>query len=249
MHDEEGSLFIILGMTKPTQFLSVVSPVYNNLSTMESVITKLTHVLSHTEYTYELLLIDDGSSDGSRELLRTLSSDTHIRVLFHETNQGIAKTYRHLYQEARYDHIVLFSLDGEWEENDVVRLADTANETQAHMVIGQRKKKAYSFGRWVVSTTYNVLTKVLFGVSTYDAGSIKYIHKEVINTVPIVSVGVFDEAERIIKAARKQYKIISIPVSHYGSKKTKAVGVKGSLLLLAVYDLFRVWVSLTFPGK
>lgn len=226
--------------------VSVVSPVYNNRRTLEGVISRLDLLLKDFTKQYEIVLIDDGSTDNSQDLVKTLQKQNrHIRFLSHKKNLGIAKTYRHLYKEALFDHIVLFSLDSEWDPEDVIKLLRAAYQTKSDIVIGQRTNKAYSTIRLFISETYNLLTKLLFGVNTYDAGSIKYLHKKIIKSIPIHSKGVFDEAERIIRAAHKGYNIHSIPVSHFASPKTKSLRVKWSLLLQAIQDMGRVWIDIT----
>lgn len=226
--------------------VSVVSPVYNNRRTLEGVIARLNSLLQDFTKRYEILLIDDGSTDKSQDVVKTLQKQNkHIRFLSHKKNLGIAKTYRHLYKEAAFDHIVLFSLDSEWDPNNVIELLRVAQQTNSDMVIGQRTNKAYSKVRLFISETYNLLTKLLFGVITYDAGSIKYIHKKVITSIPIRSKGVFDEAERIIRAAHKGFHIHSVPVSHFASPKTKSFRVKWSLILQAIQDMCRVWIDIT----
>ena len=224
--------------------VSVISPVYNNTRTLEYVLGRIITVLSKHFKTYEIVLIDDASSDDSyTKIKHIIKNNKHIRLIQHKKNQGIAKTYRHLYREAEYEHIVLFSLDGEWEPNDIVRLFNAAQNKKADIVIGQRIKKAYSLTRLMVSEIYNIINKILFGVTTKDAGSIKYLRKKVTN-LPIISAGVFDEAERIIRAKKNGYTITSIPVSHYSSKKTTSFGVKPHLITQALYDCIRVYFSL-----
>lgn len=223
--------------------VSVVSPVFNNEKTIASVLDSLFDVVSRRTDIYQVLLIDDGSIDKSKHILHTYKKQKHVTVLFHKKNRGIAYTYRELYKLAKYEHIVLFSLDNEWDTQDIGRLLDTAWENKSDIVIGKREKKQYSLPRLFVSRIYNILTKLCFGVTTYDAGSIKYIKKSVVSNIPIVSKGVFDEAERIIRAAKKGYKIDVIPVHHKASKKTKTLRINVALVNEAFVDLLRVFFS------
>lgn len=225
--------------------VTVVSPVYNNEKTIQPVLDSLLELLSKKTDTYQVLLIDDASSDASKQILRTYKKQKHCTMLFHKKNRGIAYTYRELYASAAYEHIVLFSLDNEWDTQDVGRLLDTAFKHNSDIVIGKREKKQYSLPRLFVSSVYNMLTTFCFGVMTYDAGSIKYIKKSVVTHIPIVSKGVFDEAERIIRASRKGYRIDVIPVSHKASKKTKTLRVNISLVFEACIDMVRVLFSLS----
>lgn len=223
--------------------VSVVSPVYNNAVVMTPIIKGILSILSKTCTTYELLLIDDGSTDeSSRILKRDIAKLPHIRIIYHTKNEGTAKTYRELYKKATYEGIVLFSLDGEWNVQDIQSLIKASEHND--IVIGKRRKKNYPPGRKLLSFVYNLLNESVFGVQTFDAGSIKFIRKDIITSIPVISHGVFDEAERIIRAQKKGYTITSIPVDHFGSQKKRGLLSRLPLVIEAVVDCIRVRMSL-----
>ena len=208
---------------------------------MPRVVEELTKLLSRQVKDWELFLIDDGSTDGSREwITRYIKGKGHIRVVFHKKNEGIAKTYRQLYREAKGDIVVLFSLDGEWDPHDVIRLIDAVKEEHEDMVIGVRRHKKYTVWRAVVSSIYNTSTRVVFGIDTRDAGSIKAMRRTLVLNIPIVSRGVFDEAERIIRAKRQGYRIGFIDVAHTKSVKMKR-GIHPFHVFEACVDMLRVF--------
>ncbi len=222
-------------------FVSIVSPLYNDASTMPSALPLLERLAGSHFSRWEIVLIDDGSQDnGPAWIRRYVKERKHIHVYFHQKNQGIAKTYRELYARTKGDVIVLFSLDGGWDPSDAVRLAQNAIDDQLDIVVGVRKKKSYTLWRSVVSICYNCATRFLFGVDTKDAGSIKAIRKEVIQKIPIVSRGVFDEAERIIKAKRLGFRIGYLPVSHSASRDKKRRGIRPQHVIEALDDLVSV---------
>lgn len=221
-------------------FVSVVTPIYNDIHTMPRVLPQLVALLKETCDHFECLLIDDASSDGSREWAeRYIKGKRALRLISHKKNLGIAQTYRQLYKEAKGDIVVLFSLDGEWDPKDTVRLANSLQSEKLDMVIGIRSKKQYTPWRMIVSTLYNVATRVLFGVKTGDAGSIKAMRKKIISLIPIVSRGVFDEAERIIRAKKMGYRIGFLPVNHKGVIKSQR-GIRLRHVCEAVTDMIRV---------
>lgn len=224
--------------------LSVVFPVHNNESTLVPALKQIMAEVTRLTASYELVIIDDASSDRSPQLLRQFAATRPtIRAMYHRINQGIAATYKELYASAVGQTVILFSVDGEWDAGDIVRLATAAKD--ADIVIGRREQKAYRLGRKVVSFLYNCVGPVFFGVQTYDAGSIKAIKKAVITHVPVRSQSVFDEAERIIKARKMGYTVTSIPVSHKSSKKLKRFMPKRELVLQALSDLVKMIVRST----
>ncbi len=219
--------------------ISIVTPIYNDVLTMADVLFSLDALLKKRRVSYEIVCIDDKSNDDSLKVTRACAKKIPaMRLYEHATNQGIAKTYRELYAKARGSRVVLFSLDGEWNPHDV----DTLLNANEDIVIGCRTQKQYTPWRAFVSYTYNVLMQVLFSVSTRDAGSIKAFNKKVL-ALPIISVGVFDEAERLIRAVKKGYSIGYVPIAHFKKVKKKR-GITLRHVAEAVVDMVRVYFSL-----
>jgi glycosyltransferase involved in cell wall biosynthesis len=223
--------------------VSLVAPIYNDVHSMPTVLPELSSLLSRHCKKWEILLIDDGSSDGSVSWIkRYANKNSHMRVLYHSKNRGIARTYRELYQKATYDSVVLFSLDGAWDPADAILLASTLSYGSYDAVVGVRRQKQYAFWRWMVSTLYNALTVGLFGVRTRDAGSIKAIRKKVVYRIPIISKGVFDEAERIIRAHRLGYRIGFVDIHHRPARK-KLRGIRLFHVYQAIGDMIKVFLD------
>lgn len=224
--------------------VSIVSPIYNDMSSMPLILARLEKEISAHFRNWEILLIDDKSTDGSRAWITSfVHGKKHIRLVLHKKNEGIARTYRELYTKAAHDIVVLFSLDGQWNPIDAVRLVQTLTETNLDIVVGVRTKKSYTPWRAFVSFVYNTLTRIFFGCATRDAGSIKAIKRSVVNNIPIISHGVFDEAERLIRANRMGFRIGFIDVAHIPTKKIKS-GIGLSHVLEAIVDSVRVRIQL-----
>ncbi len=223
--------------------ISVVSPVYNDGPAVADRLHTLDILLKKLHRTYEIICIDDASSDESGNVaVSCMKRMRHLRVYTHTENKGIAKTYRELYKKATGDLIVLYSLDGEWDPKDVIRLITAQKMSGLDIVIGKRKHKQYTRWRAFVSSTYNALTNRLFGVVTVDAGSIKIFRRKVADT-PIISFGVFDEAERIIKATRKGFTLGHIAISHNRTVKKKR-GIRIVHVIEAIIDMSRVYIEM-----
>lgn len=221
--------------------VSIVSPIYNDIASMPHILPHLVGVLSRSFKEWEILLIDDRSTDGSREWITTYAKGKkHLRIFFHKNNQGIALTYRELYRRAEGNSVVLFSLDGEWDPRDCVRLVQMLTHDRVDIVIGVRQNKKYTAWRAVVSFLYNRCTRMLFGIDTRDAGSIKAMKKTVIKTIPIISHGVFDEAERIIRAKKAGYQIGYLTIHHNKTSKVHR-GIHPRHVFEACFDMWRVF--------
>jgi glycosyltransferase involved in cell wall biosynthesis len=226
----------------PSPGVSVCFPAYNEEATIESVIRQASDLLSQSGLDYELLVCNDGSSDRTGEILRRLAADIEMKLLEHESNQGIRVTFEHLYQAASKELVFLNSTDRQWETAVLFELLPLTSSWD--IVIASRRKKQYGLSRSFVSWTFNILPRLLFRVRTYDAGAVKLVRREVIARFPLVSRSPFSEAERLIRASRAGYRITEHPVDTNPRSAGKARGVSFRQVSLAVGDVFRVWRSL-----
>jgi len=219
--------------------LSIVSPIYNDAQTLVPIIVQIIAYIRTHRISCELVLLDDASADESVDLVRKLCKKyPEIRLSTHKKNQGIARTYRELYAKARGKIVALFSLDGEWDTDDLFSLVLHQKNCGCDIVVGDRRMKHYSMFRSVVSWMYNRLTKIVFGVATHDAGSIKVFQRHVLQ-LPIISRGVFDEAERLIRADKAGYMMHHISISQIPTEK-KRTGISIRHIVEALVDMVRV---------
>jgi len=193
---------------------------------------------------FEIIVCDDSSSDGSLSLVRAaFKQHKCFHIITHKTNQGIARTIQELYKKARYDYIILFSIDGDWDPNDIKKLIMHTYRAHADITIGKRNKRSYSLYRKSLSFLYNFLSFILFRVQTFDAGSIKVIKKSVFRSISLQSTSVFFEADLIIKAHKQGYRISSYPIS-FKRDNEKASGGKLKLVIQSAWDLLKLRFSL-----
>lgn len=225
--------------------VSVITPAYNDSHTAGVVLQELYDELRDAGRKFEIVVIDDASHDGTAEILKQFARNKpNIRLFFHAKNKGMAATYRELQHLARFDIIVQFSIDGEWNPRDVLRLIEALEESGNDMVIGVRRRKPYGLVRKAISKTYNILTRLFFDIQTFDAGSIKAMRNTLVQTVHCISCGVFEESERIIRARQMGYRIGTIAIDYHPSRKAYSVVSKIPLIVQACVDFVRVWVSL-----
>ena len=110
---------------------------------------------------------------------------------------------------------------------------------QFDIVVGCRRVKNYTLWRWIVSGSFNFFPRILFGVRTYDAGSIKLFRADVLR-IRLISTSPFREAERIIRASRRGYRIGAVDVEHHERRRGQATGARLPLVVFSVIDLFVV---------
>jgi glycosyltransferase involved in cell wall biosynthesis len=222
--------------------VSICIPAYNEEHTIEEVIRAASETLQQTGLSGEILVIDDCSVDGTWAILQRLKKahpELHIRR--HDVNQGIAGTFKELYEWAKMDLVFLNSADGQWKMQTLLEMLPLMKHTD--LLVARRKEKHYGLSRRIVSWFFNVLPLLMFQTKTYDAGSVKLVRREIYD-IAVKSSGVFAEAERIIRASRRGYRVGFIDVEHFPRTTGKAQGAKLSLVMEAAIDLCRCWIDI-----
>jgi glycosyltransferase involved in cell wall biosynthesis len=244
----EGAAGMALFDTEPRQgplspVLSIVMPVYNEEVVLGTVIDEALDAGAATGLSYELVLLDDASTDRSLDILRDFQTryPAVMRVLRHESNRGIIATCERLYAEARGRYVFLNSSDGQWKSAEVIAMLQMTDRFD--LVVGRRRQKRYGLRRRLISGLFNLLPRLLFGVRTYDAGSIKLFRRDVLQ-IPLRSRSPFREAERIIRAGRLGYRVGVVDVDHHDRRGGRATGARWRLVAQSLWDLGRCWWDL-----
>ncbi len=224
--------------------VSLVIPAYNEEATLSEVAQRCLRVLAECASDHELVMLDDASTDRTVEVMERIREQDpqRIRILRHHVNRGIAVSFEELYAAATKDAVFLIPGDGQYPPEAlracVPLLADY------DIVVCNRRSKRYTLYRHVVSAGYRLLPLVLFGVRLYDPGSVKLVRREIIAGVHVRSKGVFVEAERLIRAARRGYRIGKVDIEHQVRTGGKARGASFPLVWESLRDVFSLWVQL-----
>ncbi len=223
---------------------SIVMPAYNEEATLGLAAQRCLQVLASCTDDYELVIVDDASQDGTARVVGDLVGrhPDRVRAIRHERNQRIAATYEELYRTAVKDYVMLIPADDQYPPealHEIIPLLEGHD-----IVVCKRTHKAYTPWRHLVSASYVWLPGLLFGVRLYDPGSTKCIRREVFAEIPVTSKGVFVEAERLIRAARRGYRIGAVDVVQRVRQGGLARGAQFGSVAGAVRDLVSLWVSL-----
>ena len=227
--------------------VTICMPTYNEEETIAQAIYEAEETLWKAGVLGELLVLDDHSDDHTWEILRRLQKDLpRLQLRRHRVNQGIAATFNELYQWANRELVFLNSADGQWKMSTLLDMLPLMDRYD--LIVARRKVKHYSLGRRVVSWGFNTLPVLLFATHTYDAGSIKLVRREIYD-IPLISSGVFAEAERIIRASRLGYRIGCVDVDHFPRRAGKAYGARLTLVAQACVDLTKCWIDITLHKR
>jgi len=194
---------------------------------------------------WELLCINDASTDGTWEVLtRIAAANPKVRILRHETNQGIAASFERLYHESRGTHIYLTGGDDQWPVENLSILFGHMQSTGSDLVIGvrQNRQKVYTLWRRILSYAFNIIPKMLYGIDTQDANGIKIGRRDIF-VAPVKSRSFFGEVERIVIAHRQGKKITTVPILFKERPSGKAKGASWKYVWATWCDFLKFTVS------
>ena len=206
--------------------LSVVIPVYNEKDTVEEIFDR---VLSVRGVELEIVLVDDGSTDGSIEVLQKLKEQQpQLKVIFKGVNSGKGATLREGFRHTTGDYVIVQDADLEYDPGDYLRLLDELKSGKAQVIYGSRFSGTYedmsSLHYWG-NKLLTLTTNMLFGVMLTDMETCyKLMPGDFARTVEIESSRFNFEPEITAKILKAGLKIREVPISYKG--RTHSEGKK-----------------------
>ena len=201
------------------QILSVVMPVYNEKATVLKAIDKVLKL----DLVKELIVVDDGSTDGTKELLSQTRFDDRVKVFFHDKNMGKGAGLRTGFQHVSGGVVVIQDADLEYDPNEFKEMIKPIEEGMADVVYGSRlsggkPQRAHMFLHKIGNDFLSFLTNLLYNTTLTDMETCyKMFRKEVIDGITIRSNGFSVEPELTAKILKnKKLRIYEMPISYYG---------------------------------
>jgi len=206
--------------------LSVVIPVYNEVGTIKEIVSRVQAV----DLEKEIIIVDDGSTDGTRELLPEITlSHENIRVLYHDRNQGKGAALRTGFEGATGDIVIIQDADLEYDPREYPVLLAPILDGRADIVYGSRflggPHRVLFFWHYLGNKFLTLLSNALTNLNLTDMETCyKVFRREVLNDIQLKSNRFGFEPEFTAKIAKKGFRIYETSISYSG--RTYAEGKK-----------------------
>jgi glycosyltransferase involved in cell wall biosynthesis len=199
--------------------LSVIVPVYNERTTLVEVLRRMRAVELPDGIDREIIVVDDGSTDGTREVLRQLGDST-VRVLLHDGNRGKGAAVRTGIEVANGDYILIQDADLEYDPEDWPTMISPVQRGRARVVFGSRftgERRNMLFLHWVGNRMLSLVTNVLYNTTLSDMETCyKLIDRSLMLDLALRSNRFDIEPEITAKILKRGVRIYEVPISYTG---------------------------------
>lgn len=202
--------------------LSVIIPCYNERATIARVVDQVLAVRRADE----IIVVDDGSTDGTREVLSQIAQNNNVTVLYHPTNCGKGAAVRTGLAQATGDIILIQDADLEYDPRDYPALLQPIEEGRATVVYGSRflggPRRAMLFWHTVGNRLLTLITNILYDTILTDMETgYKVFRADVIKNLPLRSRRFEFEPEVTAKVLKRGHRIYEVPITYTGREYTE----------------------------
>jgi len=194
--------------------VSVIIPVFNEINTINEILKRV----QDQNIAKEILLVDDGSTDGTREYLKEIDGSGLIRVVLHEKNLGKGAAVRTGMENAQGDILLIQDADLEYDPRDYQSLLKPLEEGLADVVYGSRflggPRRTAMFWHMVANKLLTLMTNILYNTILSDMETgYKVFRREVIKDMPLHAKRFEFEPEFTAKVLKRGFRIFEVPIT------------------------------------
>jgi len=194
--------------------LSVIIPIYNEIHTLEEIISRV----QKTNLADEIVLVDDGSIDGTREIVEKYKNKNGFVVIMHEKNQGKGAAVRSGFEVAKGEIFLIQDADLEYDPREYPNLLKPLNEGLSEVVYGSRflgaSRRVAMFWHMIANKMLTLFTNILYDTILTDMETgYKVFKREVVEDMPLHSKRFEFEPEFTAKILKRKYRIFEVPIT------------------------------------
>ncbi|HOK66264.1 MAG TPA: glycosyltransferase family 2 protein [Anaerohalosphaeraceae bacterium] len=220
--------------------ISVFFPCFNERENLEPLVRQALDVLGKMGLDYEIIIVDDGSTDGTGALADALAAENpRIKVIHHPVNKGYGAALQSGFRAASKELIFYTDGDRQFDLNELPPLLPLIE--QYDIVSCYRINRQDGWIRRFNGFAWTRLVCLLFHLKLKDIDcSFKLYKRKIFDGMPLVSTGALIDTEVLARAVRKGYTITQVGVHHYPRRAGKATGAKLRVIARAFYELFKL---------
>lgn len=201
--------------------ISIIVPIYNEIQTINQILEKIAQA-NFCDMEKEIILVDDCSTDGTRDLLKELEKNNKYKIYYHQKNQGKGAAIKTAIKEVTGDIVVIQDADLEYDPKEYKELIKLILENKADVVYGSRlsgakASRSFKFSHLLGNKFLTLLTNILYDTTLTDMETCyKAFKADVIKSINIRSNKFDFEPEITAKIMKKKCSLYEVPISYYG---------------------------------
>ncbi len=217
--------------------LSLFFPAFNEAGNIKQTIQKALAVIDKVAKDYEIIIVDDGSIDGTDTVVKQLiNGNKKIRLVSHKKNLGYGAALRTGFQRAKFELVVFNDGDGQFDFGEIKKFLEKIEKYD--LVIGYRQKRVDSVLRTIIQFFLKIWVFLFFRIyyKDIDCGFKLFRKQALLQIMPLKSDGAMISTEILAKVKQKKLTLYQVPVSHYPRMAGKPTGANPKVILRAVKE-------------
>ena len=228
--------------------LSIIIPCYNEKKTIDIILDRIDQSLkTYKIFNYEILIVDDSSNDGTKEILKNLSNNEKVKIYFHDINLGKGAAIQTALSYATGDITIVQDADLEYDPFDYDKLLLPFFETNADVVYGSRFLgggkfvRIHFFWHYLANKILTFICNLFINLNLTDMETgYKVFKTSALKSIKLEEKTFSFEPEVTIKLSKKKYKFFEVPITYNGRsyEEGKKIGLKDAFIALKTIILY-----------
>jgi glycosyltransferase involved in cell wall biosynthesis len=235
-----------------TPSLSLFFPAWNEEDYIERAVSRALEVLARLTDDFEILIVNDASTDRTQEICEVLASrHPQVRLINHFINRKLGGALRTGFENSTKEIVIYSDADLPFDLNELQRALHLMDYLEADMICAFRfDRTSEGLQRIAYSYLYNLLIRSLFHVKVKDVNfSFKVIHRRVLESVELKSEGSFIDAELVVKALRQGFRVFQMGVDYFPRTRGASTLASPSVIAKILEELVLLYPEINHPTQ